>query len=139
MNETLHATAVAVQGAGVLLLGPPGGGKSDLALRLIDRGAVLIADDRVATAVKEGALLLGAPPSIAGLMEVRGVGIVRMPCCTDVAAILAVDLEFAPERLPDPSLFHVRGVELPLLALRPFDASAPIKVELAVAALLRAG
>jgi serine kinase of HPr protein (carbohydrate metabolism regulator) len=133
---TIHATAVAVRGAGVLLLGPPGSGKSDLALRLIDRGAVLIADDRVVATAGEGGLRLSAPAAIAGLLEVRGLGLLTL-ARTEAEAVLAVDLVSAPDRLPVRALREVAGVRLPVLAVRPFEASAPLKVELAVAHGLR--
>jgi serine kinase of HPr protein (carbohydrate metabolism regulator) len=127
---TIHATAVAVGGKGVLLLGPPGSGKSDLALRLIDRGAVLIADDRVHIA-SDGTL--HPPPALAGLIEVRGLGIVPMPHVSGVAAVLAVDLGIDPQRMPLPAVSEVGGLRLPGMALSAFEASAPLKVELAVA------
>ncbi len=137
MTDTLHATAVSVGGAGVLLLGAPGSGKSDLALRLIDRGATLIADDRV---LVEGLAMpprLVAPPAIAGLIEVRGVGILRMPHLSGVPARLAVRLDCPPERLPEPSVHRVGQAAVPAMALAAFEPSAPLKVELAVARLLR--
>lgn len=115
---------------GVLLLGPPGSGKSDLALRLIDRGAVLIADDRVHVAA-DGKLY--PPPSLAGLIEVRGVGIVSKPHVAGIAARLAVDLAAEPQRLPEAATTDVGGWRLPVVALSAFDGSAPLKVELAVA------
>jgi serine kinase of HPr protein (carbohydrate metabolism regulator) len=133
---TIHATAVAVRGAGVLLLGPPGSGKSDLALRLIDRGAVLIADDRVMATAKGDGLWLSAPLAIAGLIEVRGLGLLTL-ARTEAAAVLVVDLVSTPDRLPVRALREVAGVRLPVLAVRPFEASAPLKVELAVAHGLR--
>lgn len=127
---TIHATAVAIAGKGVLLLGPPGSGKSDLALRLIDRGAVLIADDRVHVADNG---LLHAPPVLAGLIEVRGIGILPMPHVDAVPATLAVDLGVVPQRMPEPAVRTVAGLVLPVIAVAPFDASAPLKVELVVA------
>ena len=71
----LHATAISINGQAVLLIGPPGSGKSDLALRLIDRGALLIADDQVALTEVDGVLHASAPAATAGLIEVRGLGI----------------------------------------------------------------
>ena len=129
---TIHATAVAVGGVGVLLFGPPGSGKSDLALRLIDRGATLIADDRVHVAA-DGTL--HPPQALAGLIEVRGVGIIALPHTAGVPAGLAIDLSRPPERLPEPALRDVQGLRLPSFALSAFEASAAQKVELAVAQL----
>lgn len=132
---TIHATAVLLDGAGVLLVGPSGSGKSDLALRLIDRGALLIADDRVAVDALGGELLLSAPPTIAGLLEVRGVGIVRLAHSRQpVPARLLVDLSGPGARLPEPETRAIAGVALPLLRLAAFDASAPVKLAWALAA-----
>ncbi|HLN24697.1 MAG TPA: serine/threonine protein kinase [Patescibacteria group bacterium] len=131
----VHGTCVDVAGTGVLLRGPSGAGKSDLALRLIDDGARLVADDQVEI-TREGQGLRCRPPlSIAGLLEVRGVGIFRL----DHAAAglgLVVDL-VAPdciERLPDPQTVEIFGAILPLLALNPWEVSATAKVRLAVQA-----
>lgn len=73
--ETVHATTIAIDGAGVLLRGPSASGKSDLALRLIDDGARLVADDRTVLALRDGIVEASAPPSIRGKIEVRGLGI----------------------------------------------------------------
>ena len=127
---TVHATAVAIAGKGVLLLGPPGSGKSDLALRLIDRGAILIGDDRVHVA-EDGTL--HPAPALAGLIEVRGLGILPTPHVGAVPACLAVELGKAPQRMPEPAVRRVGGLSLPMIAVAPFEASAPLKVELAVA------
>ena len=131
IGTRLHASAVAIDGRGVLILGASGSGKSSLALRLIDRGATLIADDQVALRARDGRLHADALAPIYGKLEVRGVGIVD---CDAVAApiALAVDLERTPERLPEPWATSIDGVEVPTLALAPFDADAPIKVELAL-------
>jgi serine kinase of HPr protein (carbohydrate metabolism regulator) len=136
---TLHATAVALGEAGVLLLGPPGSGKSDLALRLIDRGATLIADDRVVLTVEGEGLRLAPPARLAGRIEVRGVGILALPFTADIRAAMAFDLALAPERLPEPAVREIGGVLLPCLSLAPFEASAPLKVEQAVAHLAAQG
>ena len=77
MDQQVHGTCIAIDGAGVLLRGPSGCGKSDLALRLIDGGAVLVADDRVSLEARAGDLVASAPDALAGLLEVRGVGIER--------------------------------------------------------------
>ncbi len=131
---TIHATAVAIGGSAVLLVGAPGSGKSDLALRLIDRGAALIADDRVALVRTGDRLLASAPPSIAGLIEVRGVGLVAAPPVAHIPVALVVDLDTPPVRLPDPATRAVAGVAIPCIALAAFEASAPLKVERALAA-----
>lgn len=131
IGRRLHASAVAIAGRGVLILGASGRGKSDLALRLIDRGAVLIADDRVELAARGGRLQACALATIHGKLEVRGIGIVD---CDAAAAPIAlvVDLDGAPERLPEPTALELEGIAIPSVALTPFDASAPIKVELAL-------
>lgn len=134
MTILVHATAVAIGGRAVLLTGPPGSGKSDLALRLIDRGARLIADDQVALTVVGGRLQAAAPPAIAGLLEVRGVGIVPCAAVTGVPCALLVDLAAPPERLPAPGRRAVAGLALPCVALSPFEPSAALKVEAALRA-----
>lgn len=130
----LHATCIAVDGHGVLLRAPSGGGKSDLALRLINQGAVLVGDDYCAFAVREGALVAMPQPALAGLLEVRGLGIVRLAHAAEAVVRLVVDL--APggpvERLPAPRDTVLFGVSLPAVTLDPFEASAPAKVRLAM-------
>ena len=121
----------------MLLRGVSGAGKSDLALRLIDHGAVLIADDRVEVRVDQGRVMAGPPAVLAGLMEVRGIGIVRMPFVPSSELHLVVDLVApdAVERLPEAEWTRVAGRRLPRLALAPFEASAPAKVRLAATAV----
>jgi serine kinase of HPr protein (carbohydrate metabolism regulator) len=135
----VHGTCVAVDGEGVLLLGPPGAGKSDLALRLIDGGARLIADDQTALSRDgKGGLRASAPPSIAGLLEIRGVGIVAVPNAEAAPLRLAVELvadEARVERLPEARHWSCLGVEVPLLVLMPFPASTPAKIRVALRAL----
>lgn len=133
-SHLIHATAVAIAGRAVLLVGRPGAGKSDLALRLIDRGARLIADDQVVLDAGPHGLVAAAPGAIAGLIEVRGVGIVAVDPAGPTPVALLVDLEAEPERLPERATRRVAGREVPVIALRPFEASAPLKVERALSA-----
>jgi serine kinase of HPr protein (carbohydrate metabolism regulator) len=129
----IHATCVAIEGCGVLLIGPSGTGKSDLALRLIDRGAVLVSDDYVTLAVHNGELRASPPDTIAGKLEVRGLGIMPLPFVRDVTVRLAVDLDAPPARFPlEPMAIAYLGVQLALIRLQAHEASTPIKVELAV-------
>lgn len=132
----VHATAVLVDGVGVLIRRPSGSGKSDLALRLVDAGARLVADDQTALEAQGDTLLASAPRSIAGRLEVRGLGIVTVPWATTAVLGLLVDLvpPGAIDRLPEPKLEELHGVKLPRIALTPFEASAPAKLRLAVAA-----
>lgn len=131
-GERVHATCIALGGRGVLLSGRSGSGKSDLALRLIDRGAVLVSDDYTELAA-DGALLKASPPErIAGLIEIRGVGIrtVAYQACAPVA--LLVDLDGRPQRLPGPTTRTLCGLCVPCIALPALEPSAPIKVEIAL-------
>lgn len=147
LSATVHATAVAIGRAGVLLLGRSGSGKSDLALRLIDQPARpttelarLVADDQTSLIVKADRLLASAPPVLLGRLEVRGLGIVKLmggQVTQHVPLVLAVEL-VAPdrvERMPEASRYEILGVSLPLLHLAPFEASAPAKLRLALKSL----
>jgi serine kinase of HPr protein (carbohydrate metabolism regulator) len=138
LPNTIHASCVAIGDAGVLLIGPSGSGKSDLALRLMDRGAVLVADDRCALAAMDGQLLCSPPETIVGKIEVRGIGIIARPWRAPVPVRLAVRLADRYERLPDPQIEVLGGITVAALTLSAFEASAPIKVELALAAELEA-
>lgn len=132
--ETIHGTVVDIDGAGVLLRGPPGSGKSDLALRLIDGGAALVADDRVILFENAGTLAAAAPEQAAGKLEIRGLGIVTLPHSPRASLRLVVDLVTPDriERLPKAAETVLLGVALPVLNLAPFEASAPAKVRLAL-------
>ncbi|MBB6122615.1 HPr kinase/phosphorylase [Sphingobium subterraneum] len=134
--ETIHASCVAIAGRALLLLGPSGAGKSDLALRLIDRGAQLVSDDQTTLARDGSQLIASPPPTIAGQIEARGIGILSLPFVTDVPVALAIELSGSVERYPMTALtLALGGVDLPLMRLSPFEASAPIKAEM----MLRAG
>jgi len=138
-SETLHASCVAIDGRAVLIEGRSGAGKSDLALRLIDRGARLVSDDYtiVFRDGRDGPLRASAPPTIAGRMEVRGIGIVPMPHVDRVPVALIVTLAEEVERLPagPPATRHVAGVPVPVMMLEGALPSAPIKLELALGRL----
>ncbi|MEI9994106.1 MAG: HPr kinase/phosphatase C-terminal domain-containing protein [Rhizomicrobium sp.] len=131
----IHATCVRFGTKGVLLLGKSGAGKSDLALRLIGRGAVLVADDRCDLAVVQGRLVARAPKAIAGLLEVRGIGITKMPHAAAATIALAVDLSAPVERLPEGKSYDMAlklAAPPPLIAVNAFEASAADKVILAL-------
>lgn len=132
-SETIHASAVAIDGRAVLIGGLSGRGKSDLALRLIDRGAVLVSDDYTIVRRADDSLIAYAPPTISGKIEVRGLGIVEMPSAVDVPVALYVDLDEEPARLPEVGETRTfAGIAVPVVALHSHEGSAPIKVELAL-------
>ncbi|WP_419731070.1 HPr kinase/phosphorylase [Lichenicola sp.] len=137
---TLHGSCGVLRDQAVLLLGRPGSGKSDLLLRLIDRGFSLVADDQVT--IREG--LATPPPSLAGLVEVRGLGLLRIAhtAPAGLVLVLALDDQAAAEALPGPIADaddrrmpwprRHRRLGLPMLRIDPFQASAPLKVEIAL-------
>ncbi len=130
----IHGTAVALDGDGILLRGPSGSGKSDLALRLIEGGARLIADDQTELRDIGGMVRMSSPATIAGRMEVRGLGIVAMPSQESAPLRLVVDLKSASaiERMPEPASCRFLDHDIPLIAVAPFQASAPAKLRLAL-------
>jgi serine kinase of HPr protein (carbohydrate metabolism regulator) len=141
--DTHHGTAIAIGDSAALITGKSGAGKSDLALRclatapsqLIPAPVHLVADDRVLISAVNGRVRAKAPDSIAGKLEVRGLGIIDVPFLLSADIVLIVELvaSGAVERLPDPPpRREVLGHSLPLLQLCPFEASAPLKLLLAL-------
>ena len=132
----IHGTAVEIDGAGLLLRGPPGSGKSDLALRLIsEREARLVADDQVEVSLRDGILVARAPETLAGMIEVRGLGIARLDHHPSWAVHLVIELCDTAARFPEPRQTVIAGYALPVCRLRATEASAVAKVTLAVKAL----
>lgn len=136
-----HGTVIDVAGKGVLLVGPSGSGKSDLALRLMDRGASFITDDQAMLEKRRRGVFASAPPSIRGYMEVRGLGLVSLPVAGGAYVRLVVEL-VAPEevpRLPQSYDTELLGEKIPTLMLNAFELSTPLKIELAVGDVRRIG
>ncbi len=132
-SETIHASTVALGGRAVLITGPSGSGKSDLTLRLLDRGFVLVSDDQTIVKKTGTRLTASAPPTIRGKLEIRGVGIVTMEQVDDQPVALVVELTSEIQRLPDDSRERpVLGVPVPLISVDAMTASAASKVALAL-------
>lgn len=139
-HETIHASCVAIHGHAVLICGASGAGKSDLTLRLLDRGAALVSDDYTLLQCMGYQLIASAPANIAGKIEVRGIGIVDWPCIPEAPVVLGLTLNSSPDRMPPEILPNrsILGTDVPFLALDGLHASAPIKVELAVRGIVDA-
>ncbi|WP_203070513.1 HPr kinase/phosphorylase [Falsiroseomonas ponticola] len=132
----LHGSCVALDDDGVLILGPSGAGKSDLVLRLLGRGWHLVADDQVEVAARQGALIASSPGPLRGMLEIRGLGLMRdLPAAASARLRLAVQLrDTPPPRLPDPARWTAHDIDLPLVALRGKEPSAPDKLAFALKA-----
>jgi hypothetical protein len=138
----IHASCVRLGRAGVLLLGPSASGKSDLALRLIGKGARLVSDDRTELFLKGGVLHARPPRALAGLLEIAGLGIIAQPHAAQAAIKLAVQLGAPPPRLPKPRHYTApaplaQHAPVPLIALDGFQASAPDRIGVALTAFSR--
>lgn len=143
--QTLHGTAIAMGGKAVLLRGPPGAGKSDLALRclavaaplLLPEPVYLVCDDRAFLSRHGGALIVAVPEQIRGQIEVRGLGIVPVPSQPSARLVLVADLvagDQPVERMPDPVAIVFEGIAIALMRVHPFEASAALKVLMALRA-----
>jgi serine kinase of HPr protein (carbohydrate metabolism regulator) len=137
--ETVHATCIAFDGKAILLRGPPGSGKSDLAIRALAAGARLIADDQVMLASAGNEILASAPAALRGMIEVRGIGVMRMDADAEGRVALIADLADTRsvaaeplERMPERRNCALMGLTLPWIKLAPFEASAVAKLRLAL-------
>ncbi len=128
----IHTTCISINSKGVLLMGASGSGKSDLALRLIKHaGAILVSDDRTDIEIKGGKVYGRTPHTIAGLLEVRGIGIQKVSYVEEVEIKLVVELKKTYQeisRLPQKEFYNFEGTKLPMIKLYPFEASAPDKI-----------
>ena len=131
-SEMLHATTVAIGEVAVVIEGRSGSGKSDLALRLIGRGAVLVSDDQTLLIRRGETLIARAPDTIAGQIEVRGIGIVTMPHVSEAPVGLIVRLGDEDQRMPERRARRIAGVQVAEATFDPFRASTPLKVEIAL-------
>ena len=141
----IHATAVAIETElgfrALLLRGRSGSGKSDLALRLIDAGARLVTDDQSVLSRRDDMIIVGPPARISGLLEVRGIGIMRVEALAEAPVVLIADLVSPDQidRLPERRREEIFGLSLPIIAWTPFEASAPAKLRLALRAFTQPG
>ena len=131
-DSLIHGSCVSIGQQGVLLLGVSGSGKSDLALRLMDRGALLVGDDYLVPDVRDTGLWVKPAPRLAGMIEVRNVGLCTTQHINEARIALVVRLDAPPQRLPEDETEFVQGIGLPRLILNAYEASAPIKVEWAL-------
>ena len=136
----LHASCVVINGNAVLLTGPPGCGKSDLALRLIDEGAQLLSDDQVLLRLENDILVASSPSSIEGMIEIRHVGLAQMPFAAAAPVALVVELAASDEgleRLPEPDTAFFLDHPVERLRLPSFFSSTPAKIRAALAYRLK--
>jgi serine kinase of HPr protein (carbohydrate metabolism regulator) len=142
-RELVHGTCVALGRRAALLRGSPGAGKSDLALRFIALPAegnlkpLLVADDQVFVEARaDGVLHVSPPATIAGKIEMRGLGIVDVPFLAEAELVLVCDLVNGKDvpRMPAEGAkrTHIAGVPVPAMKLAPFEASAPLKLKMAL-------
>lgn len=137
--KNIHASCVEIEGRGVLIVGASGSGKSDLCLRLIqNKNALLVADDRVNINVQNSQIVATAPETLKGLLEVRGVGICRLPSkpCARVSLVVELEEKEKIERLPKNEAWTFENISVPFLKLCSFEASATDKIVIKLNACL---
>ena len=130
----VHGTSVSIDGDGVLFRGPPGSGKSDLALRMINYGAQLVSDDQVCLTRRNDNIFMSSPPTIRNSMEVRGIGIVKTIAQKEAPLILVLNMSpnNAASRMPIWQLCTFLDIKVPAVEFAPFEISAHLKVKLAI-------
>lgn len=132
MGVLANVTAVAVAGRVLLIEGPPGSGKSALALALIDRGAILVGDDAVSVTRDRDTLLAAPPPNTCGLIDIRNVGIAELPVTEGPVALL-LTLDPAAPRFPmDIGVRDIEDIAIPVLPFAPGDAVQALRAEYAL-------
>lgn len=140
-GTTIHATCIACGGRAALLRGSPGSGKSDLAFRMIRADASgetrLVADDQVHLCAAKDGLAATAPQALTGLIELRGLGLLRVPVIERAEVRLVAELVPRDDvpRLPEPEFEEIQGVRLPRIRLHAFDLTAADKLRLALEVL----
>ena len=118
--QNIHASCIAAHGKGLLILGPSGAGKSTLALQMIALGAQLVADDRCDIWAQDDRLYARAPAEIAGLIEARSLGILRLPFCKEIQVRAVIDVaRSSTERLPQPRSLQLMGIAVEFLHFHP--------------------
>lgn len=127
-----HGSCIKYQDKGILILGPSGSGKSDLALRLIDDGGVLISDDYVEIEYKDGAIIANTAPNIGGMIEVRGIGLIKLDYLKSSPLHLVLDLVQMKEidRIPEKQFYRVMDCEVLRVKFDAFSASAVAKIKI---------
>lgn len=132
-THVLQAGCIAIAGRGILIEGPPGSGKSSLALALIDRGGALVGDDGVVLSVRAGQLWAAPHPNTQGLLEVRNIGILQMPCVAIVRVCLKLQLDpGAPRHVDRAECETIHGIAIPTLSLWPDTPVLALRAELAM-------